>query len=44
MYEVLKDWGDHKKGDVIELLDVTVIKVAIEQGVVKEAKGKAKTE
>ncbi len=44
MYELLKDWGDHKKGSTIELLDETVIKVAVEQAVVKEVKGKAKTE
>ena len=40
MYEILKDWGDHKKGDAIELLDKTVIKEAISQGIIKELKAK----
>lgn len=40
MFEVLKDWGSHKKGDTIELKDKTVIEQAIKTGVIKEKKSK----
>lgn len=42
--KLLRDWGDHKKGSVLNILDATVIKAGLEAGlfeqVGKESKGK----
>ena len=36
MFECLKNWGDYKKGDPIDLSDKTVIEKALELGVIKK--------
>lgn len=42
--KLLRDWGDHKKGSVLNILDATVIKAGLEaelfEQVGKESKGK----
>lgn len=39
-----KNWGEHKKGDEVEILDETVIEAGKEQGLFVEAKKVNKTD
>lgn len=39
-----KNWGDHKKGDEVEILDETVIEAGKEQGLFVETKKVNKTD
>lgn len=39
-----KNWGEHKKGDEVEILDETVIEAGKEQGLFVEAKKANKTD
>ncbi len=39
-----KNWGDHKKGDEVEIIDETVIEAGKEAGLFVEAKKVNKTE
>lgn len=43
-FVLAKNWGDHKKGDEVEILDETVIEAGKAQGLFVEAKKVNKTE
>lgn len=38
MYELLKDWGDLKKGSHVKIMDQSVVKKGIEVGLLKLVK------
>lgn len=43
-FVLTKNWGDHKKGDEVEILDETVVEAGKEIGLFVEAKKVNKTD
>lgn len=40
--KLLRDWGDHKKGSILNILDTTVIKAGLEVELFEPAKKEGK--